>query len=386
MIRPTVVASSIIFLLLALLAGGCAGTICSEDSPSLWMQPGTVQPEGTTRVQQNQQQHQARLLQMMRESIASNLAPRDITARADRPVHVLMLSGGGQLGAYGAGGLVGWSEHGRPSFDVVAGVSTGALMATMAFLGPQYDHVLQTAYTTTTTKDVLERRSLLALPFTNSLATADGLRRLIERIITEDVLDAVAQEHTAGRSLWVGVVELKTGLFIPINLGAIAASDDPNRLREYHDALLASASIPVVLPPLCRHGFAYVDGATRANLFLPEVAEAMADARVQDVTLYAVINGTLNAPPQFSTQDSLIGVGSRAIALLLDEAQAGAMDRIRHTAERAGWQLHVAAIEPGDCQVHRCTSGIVNQFCREYMTCLFETAKRRHTTGTFWME
>src|ERR1700761_1328068 len=48
----------------------------------------------------------------------------------------------------GAGLLTGWSESGtRPEFKLVTGVSTGALIAPFAFLGPKYDNVLRETYT-----------------------------------------------------------------------------------------------------------------------------------------------------------------------------------------------------------------------------------------------
>src|SRR5581483_4954397 len=58
---------------------------------------------------------------------------------------ILVLSGGGAWGAYGAGFLNGWSQRPaamggqRPQFDVVTGISVGAIMAPYAFLGPRYD-------------------------------------------------------------------------------------------------------------------------------------------------------------------------------------------------------------------------------------------------------
>ncbi|MEE9141883.1 MAG: patatin-like phospholipase family protein, partial [Gammaproteobacteria bacterium] len=53
-----------------------------------------------------------------------------------REHNYLALSGGGSNGAFGAGLLVGWTEHGdRPEFTIVTGISTGALIAPFAFLG-----------------------------------------------------------------------------------------------------------------------------------------------------------------------------------------------------------------------------------------------------------
>src|SRR5262249_52462412 len=71
----------------------------------------------------------------------------------------LAISGGGGDGAFGAGLLVGWTEAGaRPEFKVVTGISTGALTAPFAFLGPKYDQQLKAVYTTVSDKDVLEER------------------------------------------------------------------------------------------------------------------------------------------------------------------------------------------------------------------------------------
>ncbi len=75
---------------------------------------------------------------------------------ARRGLDILALSGGGQYGAFGAGVLAGWSDTGtRPKFDMVTGVSTGALIAPFAFLGPDYDAKLKRFYTQTSTKDIL---------------------------------------------------------------------------------------------------------------------------------------------------------------------------------------------------------------------------------------
>ena len=63
-------------------------------------------------------------------------------------VQLLAVSGGGENGAFGAGLLCGWSEHGtRPVFELVTGVSTGALIAPFAYLGSSYDPQLRAVYT-----------------------------------------------------------------------------------------------------------------------------------------------------------------------------------------------------------------------------------------------
>ena len=65
------------------------------------------------------------------------------------PADFLAVSGGGENGAFGAGLLVGWTAEGtRPEFKLVTGVSTGALTAPFAFLGPDWDDELKAVYTT----------------------------------------------------------------------------------------------------------------------------------------------------------------------------------------------------------------------------------------------
>jgi predicted acylesterase/phospholipase RssA len=77
------------------------------------------------------------------------------------------LSGGGSNGAFGAGILNGCSAAGtRPTFKIVTGISTGALIAPLVFLGEDYDHVLKQVYTSVETKDIIK---LVFIPTTYEL-------------------------------------------------------------------------------------------------------------------------------------------------------------------------------------------------------------------------
>ena len=116
---------------------------------------------------------------------------------------VLALSGGGSRGAYGAGVLDGWTAAGtRPDFEVVSGISTGALMATFVFLGPAYDDRLR-IYTRITNNDIYATRNPLAA------LTSDALRALIASQVDDEVLEAVARAHVEeGRRLLVGTTNL----------------------------------------------------------------------------------------------------------------------------------------------------------------------------------
>ena len=110
------------------------------------------------------------------------------------PHNYLAISGGGANGAFGAGLLAGWSKQGtRPEFNMVTGVSTGALTAPFVFLGREYDDELKTLYTTTATKDIATKRNLIAGFLSDSMSDTTPLKKLIQQYITVDVIDAIAK-------------------------------------------------------------------------------------------------------------------------------------------------------------------------------------------------
>jgi hypothetical protein len=91
------------------------------------------------------------------------------------PANFLALSGGGDNGAFGAGLLCGWTAGGtRPIFKGVTGISTGALIAPFAFLGPKYDSALREVYAQSAPKGILEARYFLAAIFEDALAILSG--------------------------------------------------------------------------------------------------------------------------------------------------------------------------------------------------------------------
>src|SRR5262245_29045550 len=145
-----------------------------------------------------------------------------------KPFNVLVLSGGGAYGAYSAGVLAGWTESGtRPEFDVVTGVSTGALVATLAFLGPDWDPALKRFYTSVTDKDVFIRNSYLAALFSDSFRESKPLAKLIEWIVDEKILKLIAIEHAKGRRLYVGTTHLDARRLVVWDMGEIASRGRP---------------------------------------------------------------------------------------------------------------------------------------------------------------
>jgi Patatin-like phospholipase len=191
----------------------------------------------------------------MRQSIRQAFlteAPDNYETLADgwRRYDYLAISGGGSDGAFGAGILNGWSAKGnRPSFKVVTGVSTGALIAPFAFLGSSYDPQIKEAYTTVNPERIYVVRQLIAVLWEDSVADNTPLKELVNKYITPEVLDAIAVEHAKGRRLYVASSNMDREEPVIWDMGAIASSRDPAKLELFRSVLVASASIPAIFPP-----------------------------------------------------------------------------------------------------------------------------------------
>ena len=224
------------------------------------------------------------------------------------PAIFLAISGGGDNGAFGAGLLNGWTAAGnRPQFKLVTGISTGALSAPFAFLGPESDAKLKEFYTTTSTKDIYEERSILALLTNDALNDTRPLWKQLEKHITRDLLDAIAAEYKKGRLLLVATVNLDARYPIIWNLTKIAASSDPKALELFRAVIIASASIPAVFPPVMievevggqQYQEMHVDGGTMGQVFVyPPSMDLKATARKAGIErerkLYIIRNSRLD--------------------------------------------------------------------------------------------
>ena len=259
---------------------------------------------------------------------------------------VLLLSGGGSVGAFGAGVLVGWTQAGtRPQFDVVTGISTGALMATLAFLGPSRDADLARAYTQITTRDVMKRRGIIGFAKRASLYDRSPLERMIEQMVTEQMLDEVAAEHRKGRRLFIGTTNLDSGVATVWDMGRIAASGDPGRVQLYRQLLLASAAIPGLFSPVYISQSdgppaMHVDGGIKQALLFRSY---MIDPRGTDEHVWTLVNGRVS----FVGNTSLSGTNSgsiigRSVTEMLRTITYRSVQRIYGMARNAGAQYHLA--------------------------------------------
>ena len=217
---------------------------------------------------------------------------------------MLSLSGGGQNGAFGAGFLIGWRESGRrPEFDIVGGVSTGALLATHALLGtPADDAQLEAMYTQITKKDIYREIGVFGLLFgADSLSDTAPLRALIAKHITAETLERVAAAYDDNRLLVVGTTNIDYGQTWIWNMSMIAKDGN---LELYREVLLASASFPIVFPPVEIEGHLFVDGAARSNVVIAGMAgtERPKPPLYGPGNMYLIDNGRLQEPSRSLAQ------------------------------------------------------------------------------------
>jgi hypothetical protein len=310
-------------------------------------------------------------------------------ASTQRTFDVLALSGGGSNGAYGAGVLAGWTKRGeRPEFDIVTGVSTGALTAPFAFLGSSWDDRLTEAYTGKAAGKILKPRGLGML-FHPSVYSAAGLRELVDLNVTDDLLQAIVAEHKRGRRLLIATTNLDTEETVIWDMGAIAMRGDPASRQLFKEVLVASASIPGVFPPTLieiqgpsRHlSEMHVDGGVTIPFFVaPEslLLWTAAKGQVRPGRLYVIVNGKVGGTFGFTKgkAGAIVGRSWDAMSKALMRTHLAASSAF---ARRNGGQLFYAAI-PDSAELD--TSGL--DFESDNRAALFRMGFERAEAGWAW--
>jgi hypothetical protein len=307
--------------------------------------------------------------------------------------NMLAVSGGGEDGAFGAGLLCGWTAAGtRPVFEIVTGVSTGALTAPFAFLGSEWDGPLRSVYTDLTPRDVLEPRGLLAAIFDDAMADNAPLFRTISRQLDARMLAAIARGHEEGRLLLVATTNLDAQLPAIWNIGAIAASGHPGAPDLIRRVLLASAAIPGAFPPVMfdveangqRYQEMHVDGGAVAQVFLypRQLTERRRDRQrrglpVVPASAYVIRNGRLDAN-WASVDRRTVSIAARAIATMIGASGYNDVTRIWQNAERDRIDFNLAFIGADF------TGTYTTPFEQAYMRELFDYGFARAERGFDW--
>ena len=286
-------------------------------------------------------------------------APR-VCARQRPVVNFLALSGGGSDGAFGAGVLGGWTASGkRPEFDLVTGVSTGALTAPFAFLGPKYDPALKEVFTQSTTKDIAIAQPIRGLLGGDSLASNAPLAKVVAFYVNEGFLQEVAEQHRRGRRLLIGTTNLDAERPVIWDMGAIAVSGRPESLQLFRKVLLASAAIPAVFPPgfieVAGDGGVYdemhVDGGATREVFLvpTQFMAKKADGGLGINPIrraYIIRNGHV-APEYKAVKAKTLSIAGRAVSSLIKSQGVGDLYELYVFCKANGIDYNIAYI-PGD--------------------------------------
>lgn len=300
---------------------------------------------------------------------------------------ILALSGGGPDGAFAAGLLYGWTEAGdRPEFELVTGVSVGALIAPFAFLGPARDETMRALLTGTRTEDVLELRLFSALFGALSLADAGPLRAQLSAVIDDAMLAEIAVEHRRGRRLLVLTTNIDAARPVIWDMGAIA---DAGARDLFIDVTLASASIPGVFAPVPiaveidgrPHVELHVDGGvTRSVAIGPTGVEAALASNTPFPvrrTVYVIQNNALQ--PRFrAVERSISGIAARSVSTLIRAQSKGDLVRIYHAAKAAEADFRLIFVPPDFSHASAA------DFDPDYMAALFEAARRQTQSGILW--
>jgi hypothetical protein len=311
----------------------------------------------------------------------------------EKKYNLLLLSGGAVYGAYSAGVLVGMTQAGkRPEFDVVTGISVGALIAAISFLGPDYDEELTSQVIAYQSDDYYTIRRSLRQLFSESVADNSPLRRRAERLVTMEYLAKVAAEHKKGRRLYIGSTNLDTKRLVVWDMGAIATRGTPEARCLYIDCLMASSAVPGFFPSV-RFNTAvdgesfeelHVDGGVSRAIFfrLPYVPPAQREAfgveSLYGSNLYAMVAGKLYADPA-AVKPRTFSVAGAAIGSLLYSQTRGDLFNLFTLCLISGMNFKLSAI-PQDLPVPASST----TFNPDEMRSMFEEGLRLGKSGEAW--
>ena len=170
---------------------------------------------------------------------------------------VLVLSGGGEFGAFGAGFLKGWGEiqegeFARPEFDSVSGISTGALIAPFAFVGNEQAYETIVNLYSNPQADLIVARALVGLLRGNSsYYDATQLHRRIRDSISPELIEQISKGGKQNRVLLVGATNLDYGQMRVWDLANVRESMSlADTQAHITQKLIASSAIPAAFPPV----------------------------------------------------------------------------------------------------------------------------------------
>jgi predicted acylesterase/phospholipase RssA len=281
---------------------------------------------------------------------------------------ILVLSGGGEWGAFGAGFLQAWTGQGqgeasRPEFDIVTGVSTGALQATFAFLGKDEDSALVTLYRPDSEGQLIHRRGSLFFLTSASMADLKPLDGIVHDQVSFYIDKVADAARSSGRRLFVATVDGVDGETYAVDLTAIALASGlarDERVACYSSALLASSAEPLVFRQIRISGKPYLDGGVRKSVFLTQVVRTTARALARSRgtagfgpadSIYVLMNGetATSSSPDFAAKDpTILSTLNRVRELTFNQVELSSIYEVGQAAGEA--KVYTATADGNACK------------------------------------
>lgn len=302
-----------------------------------------------------------------------------------RNPQTLALSSGAEDGAFGAGALCGWSSRGgRPDFDIVTGVSTGALIAPFAFLGQEHDETLSRIFVDHDASDIM-RLSAIEMVRGGALYNTKPLADLIETYTPDSFLVALAKRHDAGGRLFIATSNLETSQAVIWNMGEIARSGQYDLFRA---VLRASSALPGIFSPVSLrfssgtelYQETHVDGGVHMQLLAtPEAAFHAPRRSTGGGHLYLLINNTLDPAPKRASKTPL-GISQQALTAMVRASASSSVNTARILAKHHDMGFSYTCVGPDAGAVYDPS----DRFSSTYMKVLFQHGFRRAQKGRLW--
>lgn len=283
--------------------------------------------------------------------------------------------------------LVGLTRAGRrPGFAIVTGVSTGALIAPFAFLGPAWDEKLTQAYLGGRAAKLMSLTRLGPM-FGSGIFNGDNLEFLLDPFVDETMIGAVAAEHRKGRRLLVATTDLDSQRTSIWDMGAIAQVGGPGAVRLFRDVLIASATLPGLFPPKLidvevngqRFQEMHVDGGVSVPLFvMPDALLRWKDLgkRLRNSRVYVIVNTTLDQAHR-TTQPNAAAILTRSFDTMLRFSYRQALNVAASFCASHRLPLSVAVMPASG-------EGFMMKFDTPSMKQIFDDAVERAATDELW--
>lgn len=264
-------------------------------------------------------------------------------------------------------------------------------MATFAYLGEERDDAVLTRLYTHIKADDLYR--VIAPGSFDAVLDTQPLKELIARSVTRDTIQRVAEAHRQGRRLYVATFDLDANQLVIWPLSKIAADGGEKCIEHYREILLASASVPVVFPPVTIDGDLHVDAGLREVLFVRSAMLGIGkafDAEPAAVaggppTVYAIVNGPLHASPK-AMPDGILDIGLRSLQLYTESQQLFNLREAAHVAMAHHPQFAFKYLAEPDALEDADEPGVSIDFSTQRMNQLYTAGEALGKRASSWSE